>query len=75
MPVSVTAVGWGFRWVSLQAAGVPQHPMCWSLLVALEEHFSHAPRAKMRAAADFTSHELPESFFVPKTFLVNSSSL
>lgn len=81
MPVSVaalgqtTALGWGFRWVSLQAAGLPQHPVCWSLLVALEERFLHAPRAKVRATVDFTSHELPESLFVPKTFLGNSSSL
>lgn len=70
-----TAVGWGFRWVSLRTAGLPQHPVCWSLLVAREEHFLHAPRAKMRATVDFTSHKLSESLFVLKTFLANSTSL
>lgn len=44
-----TAGRWGFRWVSLRTASLPQHPVCWRLLVALEEHFLHAPRAKMRA--------------------------
>jgi len=79
LPLTATAVSvpalerWGFRFQDSTPLNSTKRTEVSEL--AVEVHFSHAPRSKMRATVDSTFHKRHESLFVPKTFLVNSTSL